>query len=346
MRLYYPIEVDLYKPYPLPIMEAQQNNIGRGAMVTLKANGAILQPTNEGLTFWARKPDGTVSFLAATLTGSNIQMDFTNQMLALSGIVQVEIRLTSGSGESETDISTPIFAVRVNPSNINDSAIESQNEFTALQVAIGEVRNALAEIDELRKTGLKGEPGDAATIEVGTVTASAPGSSPQVTNSGTAQAAVLDFILPRGESGPAGPGADVVADAYSETTDYASGDYCINNNTLYKFTGEKPAGAWDESVVEATLVGEELSALNTNTEILTGTLGEQNVTTYFSFPDGYNSTNCMIVSMMVYVNPNYIGNAINFNWTYVSLESSRIAIISRDSSVVGKTFKLLLHKTK
>ena len=88
------------------------------------------------------------------------------------------------------------------------------------------------------------------------------------------------------------------------------------------------------------------SVLNTNTEILTGTLGEQNVTTYFSFPDGYNSTNCMIVSMMVYVNPNYIGNAINFNWTYVSLESSRIAIISRDSSVVGKTFKLLLHKTK
>lgn len=317
MRLYYPIEVDLYKPYPLPIMEAQQNNIGRGAMVTLKAGGAILQPTNEGLTFWAKKPDGTVSFLAATLTGNNIQMDFTNQMLALPGMVQVEIRLTSGSGESETDISTPIFSVRVNPSNINDAAVESQNEFTALQVAVGEVRNALAEIDELRKTGLKGEPGDAATIEVGTVaasvpgsapqvtnsgtaqaavldfilprgekgsqgekgndgdqgpagsvevgtvTASAPGSSPQVTNSGTAQAAVLDFVLPRGESGPAGPGANVVADAYSETIDYGAGDYCINNNTLYKFTGKKLAGAWDESVVEATLVGEELSALNT-----------------------------------------------------------------------------------
>ena len=115
MRLYYPIEVDLYKPYPLPIMEAQQNNIGRGAVVTLKANGAIIQPTNEGLTFWAKKPDGTVSFLAATLTGNNIQMDFTNQMLALPGMVQVEIRLTSGSGEEETDISTPIFVVRVNP---------------------------------------------------------------------------------------------------------------------------------------------------------------------------------------------------------------------------------------
>ena len=204
MRLYYPIEVDLYKPYPLPVMEAQQNNIGRGAVVTLKANGAIIQPTNEGLTFWAKKPDGTVSFLAATLTGNNIQMDFTNQMLALPGMVQVEIRLTSGSGESETDISTPIFSVRVNPSNINDSAVESQNEFTALQVAIGEVQSALSEVDELKKNGLKGDPGQAATVDVGTVTASEPGGAPSVTNAGTEQAAILDFVLPRGEQGPKG----------------------------------------------------------------------------------------------------------------------------------------------
>ena len=29
MKLYYPIAVDLYKIYPLPIMPAQQANIGR-----------------------------------------------------------------------------------------------------------------------------------------------------------------------------------------------------------------------------------------------------------------------------------------------------------------------------
>lgn len=93
-------------------------------------------------------------------------------------------------------------------------------------------------------------------------------------------------------------------------------------------------------------VDKSLEALNSNTEILTGTLGEQNVTTYLSFPDGYNSTNCMIISIMAYVDSNYVGNAINFNWVYVNLESSRIAIVSRDASVVGKTFKLLLQKTK
>ena len=60
--------------------------------------------------------------------------------------------------------------------------------------------------------GPQGPAGTAATIAVGTVTASDPGSTPQVTNSGTASAAVLDFVLPRGAQGPAGadgaPGAD------------------------------------------------------------------------------------------------------------------------------------------
>lgn len=60
--------------------------------------------------------------------------------------------------------------------------------------------------------GPQGPAGTAATITVGSVTASDPGSTPQVINSGTASAAVLDFVLPRGEQGPAGadgaPGAD------------------------------------------------------------------------------------------------------------------------------------------
>ena len=60
--------------------------------------------------------------------------------------------------------------------------------------------------------GEQGPAGTAATIAVGTVTASDPGSTPQVTNSGTTSAAVFDFVLPRGAQGPAGadgaPGAD------------------------------------------------------------------------------------------------------------------------------------------
>ena len=67
---------------------------------------------------------------------------------------------------------------------------------------------ALADLLEtlfLGGSSTPGPAGKAATIRVGSVTASVPGSNPQITNSGNENAAVFDFVLPRGEAGPAGP---------------------------------------------------------------------------------------------------------------------------------------------
>lgn len=50
-------------------------------------------------------------------------------------------------------------------------------------------------------TGATGATGTAATISIGTVTTGAAGSSATVTNSGTSSAAVLDFSIPRGNTG-------------------------------------------------------------------------------------------------------------------------------------------------
>lgn len=52
--------------------------------------------------------------------------------------------------------------------------------------------------------GSSGEAGTAATIEVGTVTTGEAGSSASVTNSGTASAAIFDFVIPRGDKGEKG----------------------------------------------------------------------------------------------------------------------------------------------
>lgn len=60
-------------------------------------------------------------------------------------------------------------------------------------------------------TGPQGAPGEAATVEIGSVTTGAPGTSAEVTNSGTAKAAVLNFTIPqgpqgaKGDTGPRGP---------------------------------------------------------------------------------------------------------------------------------------------
>ncbi len=66
--------------------------------------------------------------------------------------------------------------------------------------------------------GTDGKNGTAATIKIGTVTTTAPGTNVKVTNTGTANAAVFNFSIPKGEKGekgntgiqgPPGPAADL-----------------------------------------------------------------------------------------------------------------------------------------
>ena len=53
--------------------------------------------------------------------------------------------------------------------------------------------------------GPQGPAGQAATIQIGSVTS---GDAPAVTNSGTETEAVLDFVLQQGPTGPQGPKGD------------------------------------------------------------------------------------------------------------------------------------------
>ena len=54
---------------------------------------------------------------------------------------------------------------------------------------------------EQGRQGEQGERGAAATITVGTVSTTAYGNTAQVTNSGTEQDAILDFVIPQGKPG-------------------------------------------------------------------------------------------------------------------------------------------------
>lgn len=64
--------------------------------------------------------------------------------------------------------------------------------------------------------GAQGPAGNAATITIGNVTTSAPGTSASVTNRGTPSAAVLDFVLPKGKDGA--DGGVTVDDTLSATS--------------------------------------------------------------------------------------------------------------------------------
>ena len=151
MKLFEPIVVDLYKPFPLKKVDMQQNNIGRGVIVTLTAGSTIVDPSDEDVKLWAERPDGNISYLACTVQADGtIRAPFSSQMLSVPGEVVVSLEMISG----EDDITTPIFKVGVGRNIADHAAAESQNEFSALQESISAVNAALAEVKELEEKGL------------------------------------------------------------------------------------------------------------------------------------------------------------------------------------------------
>ena len=249
MTNYPNITISLYDPYPIKVLNIKQYDTGRGAMVTLTGlGGDVITPTGNGLYVYAKKRDGNIIYNTVTLVGSQVQIDFDEQMTVLSGLLQVEIQMIDPEGKT---ISTPIFAVNVMPSNIDTLQIESTSEFGALT-------DALAEVENLKQNGLKGDPGEAATIQVGTVTASEPGGDPEVTNSGTENAAVFNFTLPRGEPGSMWYQGDAITGTSTSGTVFSgSGIANAEVNDMYLNTG---SGADRGNVYVCTAAGDASTA--------------------------------------------------------------------------------------
>ena len=106
------------------------------------------------------------------------------------------------------------------------------------------------EIGPEGQSGPKGDPGEAATITVGNVTTLDPDAQVTVTNSGTENAAILNFGIPKGvkgdkgdtgEKGDTGAGLNIKGELDSESElpqEGVSGDAYLISGNLYVYVGE------------------------------------------------------------------------------------------------------------
>ena len=84
--------------------------------------------------------------------------------------------------------------------------------------------------------GDKGDPGQAATITVGTVTS---GATASVTNAGTTSAAKFNFVLPKGDKGDPGTNATTTAVATTTANGLMSKEDKVKLDGLANITFEK-----------------------------------------------------------------------------------------------------------
>lgn len=137
MVTYYQITTELYVEHVVPVITAKQYDTGRGADITLTDCGAVVVPGgSEQLRLYCKKEDGTISYLTGTLTGSAVRVRFTNVLLAVPGMVECELQIGTGANM----VSTPVFNMVVLPSNFDNAAVQSSDEFTALDNALATVQ--------------------------------------------------------------------------------------------------------------------------------------------------------------------------------------------------------------
>ena len=134
------IKLDVASYLCPPTVYAKQNDKGtRFVEAALLDNGAPYT-IESGTTARIRilKPDNTAVYNIATISSNIVTAELTSQALAAYGIAIAEIGLFKG----EQILSTFTFYIRIERSAVDDSAIESTDEFTVLEQAIRDAGTA------------------------------------------------------------------------------------------------------------------------------------------------------------------------------------------------------------
>lgn len=139
------VTVDLYKAEIVPVVKCKQYDTGRQIGVRLTDNGQIFDITGAETRIFAKKPDGTLVYNnAVTVSNNEAVFNITSQMSAVTGKLMVEIRAV----KDDRVVSSPIAMLDVLPSNINDGAIESTNEFVVLEEFVKWAQENIPKIEQ------------------------------------------------------------------------------------------------------------------------------------------------------------------------------------------------------
>lgn len=126
------IDINADDKFLAPIF-AKQNDAGRKIQITLTSNAEPLEENAAtSAQFRATKPDKTTVISEATIeTDGTVTIEILPQTLALPGTVTAELALYN----AESLITTAVFYIRVQASAIDDDAVVSTDEFSALTSA-------------------------------------------------------------------------------------------------------------------------------------------------------------------------------------------------------------------
>lgn len=157
-----------------PVIHVSQYDVGRTLQFIIY-NGSsqhVFTP-GESAILLGRKPDGHIFIYDLTISNNVLSIDTTEQMLAIPGNVNAEIRI---QGADDEDIGTANFIFAVEESPIYKDIIYSDSEIPAIDAAVANIGIAKAAAEE--STSSKNSAATSAT----SATQSANNASTSATN--------------------------------------------------------------------------------------------------------------------------------------------------------------------
>ena len=132
------IDIEIDREY-INYTSVRQNDSARAILFHLHANGTDYPLTNRTVRAWGVKPDGTKVFIdleVVSTTEGKCKLRLTNNILAKVG----ELRLMLTIVEGDDILSTSPISIDIKESLKDDEAVESTNEFTALENSLKSVK--------------------------------------------------------------------------------------------------------------------------------------------------------------------------------------------------------------
>lgn len=112
----------------------------RQICITLVSSGVVYEiPDNSIAVLLATKPDGKKVYNDCSINGNEIIFDVTTQLIASSGDVECQVELSDAEG---TILTSPAFVIRVYEKLLDNSVMESINEYKALTAFCTNAENA------------------------------------------------------------------------------------------------------------------------------------------------------------------------------------------------------------
>lgn len=200
----------------LTVHASQYDAKARRLKFRLLNDGVAYSPSTGAKAFiQGTKPDGFGFYYEATIDGSTVYIDITEQMTAVAGNVVCEIKIMSGSQimasqnfilvveKAALDAETAVSETDIPVLEDVLDQYQTIKDLSATATTLVSTANATASYEDgLLTFGIP--RGGRSTITVGTTSASEPGGAASVTNTGTSEDAIFNFVIPRGIQGPKG----------------------------------------------------------------------------------------------------------------------------------------------